>query len=132
MRRCVVIHTEKSFRNLIKSSRNQIVFTIFRLIWNKTGVCLDLNQSENGKYNLILGWFNKISKRFLCVHWEKFWLQNNAIKLAVPIASKWEHFYKRYFDEDNLSIFCAIIFRIDVEIFKFTSVGMTAKIPNDL
>ena len=28
------VHTEKSFRNLIKSTRNQIVFTIFRLIWN--------------------------------------------------------------------------------------------------
>ena len=26
------------------------------------------NQSENVKYNLILGWFNKISKRFICVH----------------------------------------------------------------
>ena len=26
------LHTEKSFRNLIKSTRNQIVFTIFRLI----------------------------------------------------------------------------------------------------
>ena len=26
--------TEKYFRNLIKSNRNQIVFTIFRLIWN--------------------------------------------------------------------------------------------------
>ena len=26
------------------------------------------NQPENGKYNLISGWFNKISKRFLCVH----------------------------------------------------------------
>ena len=25
------------------------------------------NQSENGKYNLISVWFNKISKRFLCV-----------------------------------------------------------------
>ena len=25
---------EKFFRNLIKSNRNQIVFTIFRLIWN--------------------------------------------------------------------------------------------------
>ena len=25
------------------------------------------NQSENGKYNLISGWFNKIWKRFLCV-----------------------------------------------------------------
>ena len=27
-------YTEKSFRNFIKSTRNQIVFTIFRLIWN--------------------------------------------------------------------------------------------------
>ena len=31
-----VIHTEKSFRNLIKSNRNKIVLTIFRLIWNQT------------------------------------------------------------------------------------------------
>ena len=30
------VHTEKSFRNVIKSNRNQIVFTIFRLIWNQT------------------------------------------------------------------------------------------------
>ena len=28
------VHAEKSFRNRIKSNRNQIVFTIFRLIWN--------------------------------------------------------------------------------------------------
>ena len=53
-------HTEKSFRNLIKSTRNQIVFTIFRLIWIQTNFRLDLNQSKNGKYNLISGWFNKI------------------------------------------------------------------------
>ena len=41
------------FQNLIKSNRNQIVFSIFRLIWNQTAICLVLNQSENGKYNLI-------------------------------------------------------------------------------
>ena len=29
-------HTEKSFRNLIISNRNQSGFTIFRLIWNQT------------------------------------------------------------------------------------------------
>ena len=28
------LHTETSFRNLIKTSRNQIVFTMYRLIWN--------------------------------------------------------------------------------------------------
>ena len=33
-------HAEKSFRNLIISYRNQIVFTIFRLIWNQTDVRL--------------------------------------------------------------------------------------------
>ena len=48
-------HTEKSFRNIIKSTRNQIVFTIFRLIWIQTDVRLDPNQSEIGKYNLISG-----------------------------------------------------------------------------
>ena len=40
---------EKSFRNRIESNRNQIVFTIFRLIWNQTDVRLVPNQSENGK-----------------------------------------------------------------------------------
>ena len=62
------LHTEKSFRNLIESTRNQIVFTIFLLIWNQTDVRLVPNQSENGKCNLISVWFNKISKRFLCVY----------------------------------------------------------------
>ena len=35
------MHTEKYFPNLIKSNRNQILFTIFRVIWNskQTSVC---------------------------------------------------------------------------------------------
>ena len=52
---CMYVHTEKSFRNLIKSKRNQIVFTIFRLIWNQKDVRLVPNQSEIGKYDLISG-----------------------------------------------------------------------------
>ena len=32
-------HTEKSFRNLIKSTRNQTVFTIFQQIWTTTARC---------------------------------------------------------------------------------------------
>ena len=40
------LHAEKSFRNLIKSNRNRIVFTIIRLIWNQTNLSLVLNQSE--------------------------------------------------------------------------------------
>ena len=48
-------HTGKYFPNLIKSTRNQIVLIIFQLIWIRTDVRLDPNQSENGKYNLISG-----------------------------------------------------------------------------
>ena len=59
-------HAEKSLRNLIKSNRSQIVYTIFRLIWNKTDIRLVPNQMENGKYNLILVWFKKIWKIVLC------------------------------------------------------------------
>ena len=74
------VHTEKSFRNLIKSIWNQVVSTIFRLIWIQTDVRLDLNQSENGKYNLISSSFNKISKKCLRVrktkqHWTVWLLQ---------------------------------------------------------
>ena len=48
-------NAEKRFRNLIKSTPNQIVFTIFRLIWIQTDCArLDPNRSENGQYNLIL------------------------------------------------------------------------------
>ena len=38
------------------------------LINLEPNVRLDPNQSQNGKYNLILGLFNKISKIFLCVY----------------------------------------------------------------
>ena len=63
--------TEKSFLNLIKSIRSQIVFTIFRLIRNQLDVRLVPNQSLSVKYNLISFWFNNISKIFLCVHLNK-------------------------------------------------------------
>ena len=62
------VHTEKSFRNLIKTNRDQIVFSTYWLIWNQmNSVHLFPNQSDNGKYNLILFWINHIPKRFLCV-----------------------------------------------------------------
>ena len=41
-------------RNLFKILLNQIVFTIFRLIWNQTDNCLVPNWSENVYHNLIL------------------------------------------------------------------------------
>ena len=63
----IPLHTEKSFRNLIKSNRNQIVLTSFRLILSQTDVRLVPNQSEAGIYNLISVWFNAIWKIFLRV-----------------------------------------------------------------
>ena len=43
------------FSNIIKSNRNNhIIFINFRLNWNLTDVRLVPNQSENGKYNLII------------------------------------------------------------------------------
>ena len=56
-------HTQ---RNLIKSNWNQIVFTIFRLIWNQPDVRLVPIQSENGEHNLMSVRFNKISSKILC------------------------------------------------------------------
>ena len=46
-------HTHKYFPNLIKLNRNQIVYTIFRLILDQTDIRSVTNQSENGEYNLI-------------------------------------------------------------------------------
>ena len=63
------LRTEKSFRNFIKSYRNQIIFTILRLIQNQTDVGLVPNQKENDKYYLISVLFNYISKIFLCVQY---------------------------------------------------------------
>ena len=54
--------TDKSYRSLINSNWNQIIFIIFRLIWKQTDVPLVPKQSDNGKYNLISVRFNKISK----------------------------------------------------------------------
>ena len=54
-REVAVLHTEKSFQNLIKSTRNQTFFTISRLIWIQTEVRLDPDQSKSVKYNLISG-----------------------------------------------------------------------------
>ena len=61
---------------VIKSNRNHIVFTIFRLIWNQTDVHFGSHGKYNlcmvntiylvhGKYNLISVWMNKFPKSFL-------------------------------------------------------------------
>ena len=64
------VRTDKCFLNFAKSTRNQIVFSIFRLISIQTdSIRLDPNQSENGKYNLISGWFSNIQTIFICVYY---------------------------------------------------------------
>ena len=66
-----------------------------RLIWNsKFGQCpfVVLNQSENGKYNLISVWFNKISKRFLSVHVS---LRTDILSNACDTQSNWIALYLR-------------------------------------
>ena len=58
------MHTEKYFRNTIKSIRNQIVFTILRLIGNQTEFQFLLNLSENDNYDPDLVQNNAIPARF--------------------------------------------------------------------
>ena len=73
---CGFWDTEKSFRNLIKSTRNQTVFTISRLIWNS-------------KRTRPFG-FNKISKSFLRVSGQRFSsAKNNATKCTATETAKW-------------------------------------------
>ena len=76
-------HTEKYFRNPIKSTRNQILFTIFRLIWNQTDVHLVPNHSENGKCNLIPVYLTRFRK-YICVYISRrYWRINYGHKSTV-------------------------------------------------
>ena len=105
------LHTEKYFRNVIKSNRNQIEFTMHQLIWNQMDtVRLVSNKSENGKYNLISVWFNKIlRKNSLRV---QFWIWNSKQTLSVwfqinrcMVNSIWFRFdliiFRKYFSVCN-------------------------------
>ena len=58
----VDLHTEESFGNLFKSNRNQIIFTIFQLIWNQTDTVRLLFQINWKMVNTIL--FRFVTKRF--------------------------------------------------------------------
>ena len=83
---CTTQYTPRIFfRNLIKSNRDQIVFTILRLIWNQMdSIRLVLNQSVHGKYNLISVWFDKIPKKLL-------WVSRRIG--AIPPSSSAQHFF---------------------------------------
>ena len=83
--RALIVYTK---RNLIKLTCKQIVFTNFRLIWNQTDVRLVPNQSVHGKYSLISGWFNKFSKRFLCVYILCTQFLRAKFSIHIPITKK--------------------------------------------
>ena len=66
---CVYIYISYISISRQDINRNKIVFTIYWLIRKQTdSFCLLPNQSENGIYNLISVWFNKVSKMFPCVY----------------------------------------------------------------
>ena len=67
-------------------------------------VCLDPNQSENEKYNMISGWFNKIWKIFFCVYKQnrKLALKDDQFKLIIAIIVNW-HVSRWHFGEDYRS-----------------------------
>ena len=109
-------HTEKSFRNLIKWTRIQIVYTIFRLIWNQTDVRLVPNRSDNDNYNLVSNWFNKILKRFLCVlylhHFRVQWLSDTTKRRYFVFVDRYTYRHrsvKRYwFGYSKLPYLCMV------------------------
>ena len=62
------MHIEKSTSDSCWINRNQIVFTIFQLIWNQTKFRLVPNQSENGNYNQIWVDLTRFRKEFsMCI-----------------------------------------------------------------
>ena len=76
------MHTHRSVPNHVESNRNQVVFTMHRLIWNQTELPLVTNQFiwnrmelrsvpnhlENGKYNRAFGLMQQDSEKIpLCV-----------------------------------------------------------------
>ena len=63
------MHAEESFRDVVGSDRDRIVFTIFRSVWNRA-ICdrLITERLEGGEGNLFSVWFGGISEKFLCVY----------------------------------------------------------------
>ena len=88
-----VMHTQRNiFDILLNQPKIRLyLLTIFRLICILTNVRLIPNQSENGKYNLISGWFNKTSKRFRCVYeWSPDWRRFRILELVPEFLESFE------------------------------------------
>ena len=87
-----------------ESNWNQIVFTIFRLIWNQTDVHLDPNRSENGKYNLIPGNSTKMRSRFFSVFSETL-LTQYPIQEFLYEWNKTQIYFRLHWDK-IIVIYC--------------------------
>ena len=83
------LHTDKSFRNLIESNRNQILFTMHRLIWNQTDVRL-LFQINRCMVNKI--WF-----RFDLIRFRN--ISNQLFPAQVARVQKIEFTHSEIFSE---------------------------------
>ena len=100
--------TENYFRNLVKPTRNQIVFTIFRLTLNQTDVRLVPKQSENGKYNLIS----------VFGHLSEILLNQTEIRLHLPWTN-WFRSKRTYvWFKINRKMVNTIWFRVDLIRFR--------------
>ena len=77
----LLLHTYKSFRNLLKSNLNQIVFIIFRLIWHQMEF-RSVEKINHKIVNTIRFWFDRTrvstwplrTLRKLCFHFLSYWL----------------------------------------------------------
>ena len=78
-----LLHTEKSFLNLVKSNQIWILITLIQLITAQTEHCLELNQSEKS----IRFWFDitRFQIEFSVCHWRHLLRVSEANE--VPISS---------------------------------------------
>ena len=108
------VHRQKSFRNLIKSNGNQIVFSIFRLIWNQKNVRLVPIQSENEVFS---DWKRGAATRCFKARW--LYLKSRAVILFYFIFSI-QNWNSKYFFETYLqsSFDQIMVQRIRISIFE--------------
>ena len=92
----IYLRTLYTQKNLIKPTRNQIVFTLFWLIWNQTDVRLVPNGSYS-KRKIV----NKIWLQFdLIRFWTKF-----SVRTHFRTLKKMPFFSERSFQHNNFAIF---------------------------
>ena len=96
------VHTHKYFPDLLKSNRNQVVFTIFRVIWNQTDRIRLLFQINPKMVNTILFRFDfiRFQKKFsvcgdfICLGVEKFKRWQNLLHVFATSVKKTFRFYR--------------------------------------